>query len=123
MAQATTVRVKGLREFTRDARNAEKDTRKTIREGLKRAAEPVRREWQVTFARIDAYSASKLRNRVGVNGVFVDQPLRKTTGLRPDFGRLQQRYGEAALDRKAGEAEVELAKAVDELADELEGRT
>lgn len=122
MPQAQTIKVHGLREFTRDARHAEKDTRKTIREGLKRAGEPVRDEWRRTFSPIHEFSASKLRIRVGVNGVFVDQPLRKTTGDHPEFGRLQQRYGERALEAKALEAEKELARSVDELADELDKR-
>lgn len=122
MPQAQTIKVHGLREWQRDVARAEKETRKRTRDGLKRAAEPVRREWQRTFVRIDAYSASKLRNRATQRGVFVDQPLRKTTGKRPDFARLQQRYGEAALERKAGEAEAELADAIDELADIAEGK-
>lgn len=122
MPQSQTIRVHGLREFQRDIRHAEKDTRREVREGLKRAGDPVRSEWRRTFAPIHAFSASKLRIRVGVNGVFVDQPLRKTTGQHPEFGSLQQRHGERALERKAGDAERELAKSVNELADTAEGR-
>lgn len=120
MTQA--IRVRGLREFQRDIRHAEKDTRKEVRDGLKKAGEPVRREWAETFARVDAHSASKLRVRVGVSGVWVDQPLRKTTGQHPEFGLLQQAHGERALDRKASDVERELAKAVDDLADTAEGK-
>jgi hypothetical protein len=117
----TTVKVEGLTEWRRDVRKAEKDTQKRTREGLKRAGEPVRDEWRSTFSPIHPYSASKLRIRLGAKGVFVDQPLKKTTGLRPDFGKLQQRYGERALERKADEAERVLAREIDKLADTAEG--
>lgn len=122
MPQSQTIKVKGLREFQRDVRKAEKDTRKRTRDGLKRAGEPVRDEWRRTFAPIHEFSASKLRIRSTQSGVFVDQPLRKTTGTRPDFGRLQQRYGEQALDRKADEAERILAREINDLADIAEGK-
>lgn len=121
-ATKDTIKVRGLREFQRDVRKAEKDTKKRTREGLKRAGEPVREEWRRTFSPIHAYSASKLRIRTGVNGVFVDQPLRKTTGDHPEFGRLQQRYGEAALDAKSDEVERILEREINDLADTAEGK-
>lgn len=128
MARATrgrveaTVEIKGLRPFIKDIRQAEKDVAKVTREGLKEAGEPVRDEWRRTFAPIHERSASKLRIRVGAKGVFVDQPLRKTTGERPDFAALQQKYGEAALDRKADDAERILEHNFDDLADDIEGK-
>jgi len=117
-----TIKVHGLKEWQRDVRKAEKDTQKQTREGLKKAGEPVRDEWRRTFSPVHAFSASKLRIRVGVNGVFVDQPLRKTTGDHPEFARLQQRYGEAALDAKANEAERILEREINDLADTAEGK-
>lgn len=118
----STLRVRGLREFQRAVSKADANTRKTVREGLKKAGEPVRSEWQRTLSRYDERSASKLRVRARQSGVLVEQSLRKTTALRPDWGRLQQVLGEQAAADKENEVERELEQAIDGLADELEGR-
>ena len=117
-----TIKVEGLREFNRDVRKAEKDTQKRTREGLKKAGEPVREEWRSELAPVHEYSASKLRIRSTQSGVFVDQPLRKTTGEHPEFGGLQQRMGERALAKKANEATKILEREINDLADTAEGK-
>lgn len=119
---ASTVRVKGLREFMRATARAEKETKKRIRDKLKEAGDVVREDAALRLRHYDARSASKLVVRPKVRGIFVEQSLRKTTGLRPDWGALQMtRALVPALDAKSGELERRLEKAVDELADIVEG--
>lgn len=117
-----TIKVHGLRELQRDAKKAGKETDKETREGLKEAGEPVRDEWRRTFSHIHLKSASKLRVRAVTGRVLVDQPLRKTTGDRPDFAALQTAHGERALEAKANEAERILERHINDLADTAEGR-
>jgi len=115
------LRVHGLREFMRATAKADKETKKVVREKLREAGDVVREDAANRLARIDSYSASKLRTRAKVGGVFVEQSLRKVTGLRPDYGQLQMRKAlEPAVEAKAGEVEQRLEKAVDELADIME---
>ena len=96
-----TVRVKGLRELQRDFRKMEGVLSKELREGLRAAAEPVRREAQALFESVSADSAAGYKVRVRARGVAVEQSRRRTTGLRRDYGRLQMaRALIPALDRK-----------------------
>lgn len=123
MARGATIRVKGLREFSRAAVKAEKQTKSIVKEHLGRAAEPVRREGQQLFERYDVKSASGFRVRVWGRGygVFVEQSKRKRTGKRPDYGALQMKKALIpALDRKSDQVERELERAVDRLADILD---
>ena len=119
-----TVRVRGLREFMRATAKADKSTKKVVRDKLKEAGDVVRQEAAELFSPISAKSAAGYRVRARVGGVYVEQSLRKTTGQHPTFGRLQMgRALEPALERKSGEVEKRLEKAVDELADIMEGKT
>lgn len=117
-----TIKVSGLRELQRDAKKAEDDTDKQIREGLKKAADPVLQDWRAELAPIHDVSASKLRTRVRTGSALVAQSARKTTGDHPEFATLQIRQGEAALDRNTSEVERILEREVDDLADTLEGK-
>jgi hypothetical protein len=120
---ATTIRVRGYREFARAASKAEKSTKKVVHEKLREAATVVRVEGYRRFRRYSERSASGFRIRSRIGGVFVEQSLRKTTGQHPEYGTLQMRVAlEPALDAKAGEVERNLEKAIDELADMLDGR-
>ena len=115
------VRVKGLREFMRAASRAEKESRTEIRAALKEAAEPVRQEAASRFSAIDARSAAGYRVVVRQRGVAVEQRLGRTTGRRPDFGRLQMtRALLPALEAKAPEVERQLEKAIDRIADHFD---
>lgn len=117
-----TIKVSGLRELQRDARKAEDGSDKEIREGLKKAAEPVLQDWRQELAPIHAKSASKLRVRVRTGSALVAQSARKTTGEHPEFATLQIRQGETALERNADRVERILEREVDDLADTIEGR-
>lgn len=117
-----TIKVSGLRELQRDARKAEDGSDKEIREGLKKAAEPVLQDWRQELAPIHTKSASKLRVRVRTGSALVAQSARKTTGEHPEFATLQIRQGETALERNADRVERILEREVDDLADTIEGR-
>lgn len=87
---AATIRVKGVRELVRAADAAGKETKKLVRDRLRKLAEPILRDSQAKLARYDARSASRLGisvRRVGT--VAVEQRLRRTTGAHPQFGSLQ----------------------------------
>ena len=76
-----------------------------VRRELRKVAEPVRAEAQRLFQSTDPKSASRYGISVRkVGAVSVEQRLRRTTGLRPDFGRLQMRTAlEPALETKTDE--------------------
>ena len=117
-----TVKVEGLKELLRDTAKAEKETKKAVRDELKEAGEIVRDEWHQRFRVVDAHSASNFRVSVRQAGVFVQQKLRKTSGLRPDYGGLQMRYGREVLADKQGAIIERMEKAADKTADIMEGR-
>jgi len=122
MAAGTTVKVRGLRDFMRATAKAEAGTKKVVREKLKEAADIVRVEASARFAPISAKSAAGYRTRARMTGAFVEQSLRKTTRKHPEYGRFQMRRAlEPALEAKSHEVEKRLEKAVDELADTMEG--
>lgn len=114
----TTVRVKGLRSLLRATDAAGKDTKKLVRDELRKAAEPVRAEATRLFAPVDARSAAKYGisvRRVGT--VAVEQRLRRTTGQHPEFGSLQMRRALLpALETKQDEVVAHLEDALERLA-------
>lgn len=117
---AETLRVRGYREFMRAARRATPSTRKKIRAALREAGESVRSEGERRFALYDRRSAAGYRISVRQRGIFVVQSLRKTTGLRPDYGALQMRKGLLpALYHKQNELEHDVEMALDRIADEF----
>lgn len=62
-----------------------------------------------------AKTAAGFRPYVRLRGVEVDQTLRRTTGLRPDFGTLQMNRGLLpALEEKTDEIVVGIEAAMDE---------
>lgn len=98
---------------------AGKETKKQVRDRLRKVAEPVRADAASKLARYDARSAARLGvsvRRVGT--VAVEQRLRRTTGAHPQFGALQM--AEAlmpALDENADMIEREFERALDDIAD------
>jgi len=117
-----TLKISGLRELQRDAKKAADGTDKEIRDGLKKAADPVLQDWRQQLAPIHEKSASKLRARVRTGSALVAQSARKTTGDHPEFATLQIKQGESALERHADEVERIMEHEVDDLADTVEGR-
>jgi len=119
MADAT-LRVKNLREFLRASDHAGAESKSLTRRTLSRAGEVVRADWAGSFSQIDKRSAAHLRVKVVQRGVFVEQGLRKTTGLHPEYGALQMRFGLRALARVQPEIESELERDIDVIADHFD---
>lgn len=112
-----TVRVKGLREFQRAVGHASKETKKTVRDGLKQAARPVV-EAARAKERWAGASTGTIGPRVTQRGVFVTQRKGKVSGLRPDFGALQMREAFLpALEENQEEVVREVEKAFDRMLD------
>lgn len=122
MAATTTIQVKGLREFLRATDAAGKETKKMVRDRLRKVAEPVLKDARVKLSAYDARSASRLGISVRRTGmVAVEQRLRRTTGAHPQFGALQM--AEAlmpALDENTDDVVQEFEKALDDIADAFE---
>ena len=92
-AQAVRVNVKGYREVIRALNRTDKETKKTLKDALKAAAEPVAADARSLIAKYQGASVSTIQPRVVTSGVYVTQRAKKKTGKRPDFGSLQMRRG------------------------------
>ena len=114
--RAGAIRVVGLSEVIAAAGHAERSTKKVVREKFREAGEIVQKDATSRFERYDSRTAENFRTYVRIRGVSVEQRLRKTTGLRPDFGKLQMRKGLIpALDAKAGQVERKIEQGLEEL--------
>jgi hypothetical protein len=116
------VKVSGYREFMRAVSKADKSVRKDVRAALRETAEPVRTEATAMFSITDARSAAGFRVAVRQRGVAVEQRYGRTTGKHPEFGRKQMRVLRAALASNAPHIEKGVEKAIDKIADRLEGK-
>lgn len=96
-----TVRVLGLAQVQRDLRMLAGGMDKGLQAELKEIGDMVASDARSRFSRYDEKSAAGIIPRVRVGVVVVEQKLRKTTALRPDWGRLQMRKAlEPALEDK-----------------------
>lgn len=121
MAQAQTVRVRGLKEFLRATDRAGKETKREIRGTFRKVGEIVKVDAQARYRASDAKSARGLRTVVRQRGVTVEQSLRRTTGQHPEWGSWQMRHGLLpALDEKKREIEREMEDAIDRVADHFD---
>lgn len=113
---AETVRVHGLKELQRDFKAMGPQALKDLRAELRQIADPVREEATRLFSPLGARSASGYRVVARMRGVAVEQKFRTTTGLHPEWGRVQ--LGVAlipALERK----ENEVVEGVEDVLDRL----
>jgi len=118
---AETLRLHGYREFLRACDRAGKETKKEVRGTFRVVGDIVRDEARSLFEDISPKSAAGYRTRVRQRGVAVEQSLRRTTGTRPDFGRLQMEEAlEPALEEKEDEVEREMENAIDKVADHFD---
>lgn len=90
---AFTVNVKGYREVLRALNQVDQGTRKSVLDGLKKAAEPVAADARSRLGGYAGLSTGTIAPRAVSTGVYITQKAKKTTGLRPDFGALQMRQG------------------------------
>lgn len=120
------VRVTGLSAFIRATDAAGKEAKKLARADLREAAEPVREEWERRL--LDLTPAPTITARaLGISvrktgSIAVEERKGRTTGTRPDWGRRVKALGEEALTEKQSEVEGRMEKAVDKIADRMEGR-
>lgn len=94
------------------------EIRKDVREALRTSGERVQRDSALkTTSRLQSpKSAAGYRTYVRERGVSVEQSLRKTTGLRPDWGRSQMRDSLVpALLENEQFTEDDFRRAVDEV--------
>lgn len=117
MADGTRIRVddSDLRALLRATDNAGKETKKLVRSELRKAAEPALVDARARLRPISVKSAGKLGISIRkVGTVTVEQRLRRTTGLRKDFGALQMRKSLLpALAENADEVTDALADVLD----------
>jgi hypothetical protein len=112
---AGSVRVRGLRETLRALDRVNKGVGKQVKDELKKAAEPVAKTAQSKISRYAGAKTSTIGPRASVRGVFVTQRARKVTGIRADFGRLQQGLLEESLQEHEGEIIHDVERAFDRL--------
>lgn len=96
--------IRGLDETVRAFNRLDKRLAKETRDELKKVAEPV---MSAARGKVAAYRGSRpgsIRPRARGASVYVTQGAKKVTGKRGDFGLLQQRKLEEALEEN--EAEV-----------------
>ena len=126
MPQKETVRVKGYKEFLAACDRSGPATKKAVREAFRATGEAVRKDafHRVTTGAFTAREASRFVTASGYKtivrrrGVSVEQTLRKTTGLHPEYGSWQMRHALIpALSDQDPFLEKELEHAMDEVAD------
>jgi len=87
--QSSVVKVEGLTGLLRAMDRVDADTRRFFRDELRKVGDIVRVSAVRRFKVYDERSAAGFRTRVRQRGVEVEQSYRKTTGLHPEYGRLQ----------------------------------
>lgn len=120
MAQTQTLRLRGYREFLRACDHAGKDTKREVRAAFRLVGRSVLTDWSRRLAPIDTRSALGLKTRVRARGVSVEQSIRRTTGLHPEYGALQMRLGLRAATSKQHETERAMEDAIDHVADHFD---
>lgn len=110
------VRVEGLREVVRGFNRSARATKREFQLELKKVAEPVAAAGREKISRYQGASVGTIVPRAqGVTSVFVTQKARKKTGLRPDFGGVQQRRLDEALNENEDVIERGFGEAADRI--------
>jgi hypothetical protein len=116
---AAAVRFEGLRELQRAFSRMGGDLRDETRTALKDAAEPVRKDAEAFFSRVDARSAAGYRAYVRARGVAVGQSRKGRKWKRPNYVRMQ--YG-IALNPALESNTNEIVEGLERMIDRLGGR-
>jgi hypothetical protein len=99
-----TLQVTGLTELIKALHEVDRGLEKEVREGLREGGQKVQGAATARFMRYGQKTARGFRTVVRQRGVSVEQSLRKTTGLQPQWGKLQMRKGLLpALEAEQGE--------------------
>lgn len=93
-SRGETLAVKGYAQLMRALRDADRETRLGVRAALRHVGEEVRAD---ASRRAGAHphaakTAAGYKTRVRQRGIAVEQSLRKTTGLHPEWGAWQMRH-------------------------------
>jgi len=112
---AGAVRVSGLREATAALKKIDRKAPKIVTDELKQAAEPVADAARAKISRYQGARLNTIKPRATTSSVRVRQNARKRGGHRGDFGRLQQRHFEDALDENTGQIVRDVERALDRL--------
>lgn len=110
-----TVRVRGLRETLRAFRRLEAEIGPEMRTELRAIAEPVALTARSLISPYQGASVRTIGPRVTQTGAAVTQRAKKVTGRRGDFGALQMRRLEEALEEHADEIEPKLEDMLDRI--------
>ena len=117
MAQGAILQVKGYTELLRAFTAADRNSRKELRDTLRKVGDVVRVEAVQRISPISAKSAAGYRTRVRQRGVAVQQSLRKTTGVHGEWGSYQMRHGLLpALYVRRANVGLAMEQAMDEMA-------
>jgi hypothetical protein len=108
--------IEGNREIARDLRRIERQMQSGVRDELRDLAKPVQQTAASLAGPYSGATAAGFKIRLRRFEVTVEQSLRKTTGLRPDYGALQmRRMLEPALEQEEGKIEPEISRMLDVL--------
>ncbi len=112
------MRVDGLRELNRDLGKINKGLQRELQAAIRKIAEPVAEDVRrrARAEGIPARTIGGIRAGSSRGGAVVRQSLRRTTGTRPDFGRLQM--GRAFIPA-AEENTARVVRDVEEMLDKL----
>lgn len=116
-----TLRISGYKELLRACDHAGQDTKRETRTTFRQVGDVVKveaqREGSGRLGSLSPKTAEGLRTRVRLRGVAVEESLGRTTGARPDWGRVVKGRLEDALAAKEDEVERDLEQAIDRVAD------
>jgi hypothetical protein len=116
-AQGATLRVKDFQDFMRALAIADRKDARAIRDVLRHAGDTVKRDAVQEVDPVDSRSAAGYRTYVRQRGVGVEQSLRKTTGLHPEWGRWQMRHALIpALEANEDSTARDMERALDQVA-------
>jgi hypothetical protein len=110
------VKLRGYRELLNALASTDRATGRIVRAHLRAAADPIRAAAEARFESTSPRTAAGYRVVVRARGIAVEQRLRKTTGLHPEYGALQMRRALLpALEDNRDIVERELEGALDDL--------
>ena len=110
--------VRGVKELIRANRLMEPAIRRETTKAFRRVGSAVQGDATARFERYSPKTAGGYRTYVRQRGIGVEQSLRRTTGLRPDFGALQMRKALVpALEDNREETMQLTERAIDEVCD------
>ena len=115
MAQAATVRVRGLSETIRAFNRLDYKLGGEARSALKKVAEPVAEDARGRISRYGGASTSTIAPVTSTRSVFVRQRQGKRGGGHAQFGALQMRHLLGALYDNEGKIREGLEDALDDL--------